>query len=125
MSSHIPALRATALQAADALARYELHVRRLAATWLDMELYRTVSTEIDEIQRYCKGLPQFSVAWVALLISHAELIHCLWRSSQPGSAVPWKERQHCLLDHIACIHVLADRCIDLARQQHDAPCSQY
>ena len=122
---HTPALRAAALRAAVALERYELHVRRLAATWLDMELYRTVSAEIDEIKGHCACLPQFSVAWVSLLISHSELIHCLWRSTQAGNVVPWQERQRHLLDHIACIRVLADHCACFVPGEQDAPCSQY
>lgn len=124
-ASQTPAMRATAIQAADALERYKLHVGRLAATWLDMELYGTVSAEIDEIQRYCRTVPALSLPWVALLISHAELIHCLWRSSQPGRGVPWEDRQRSLADHLASIDVLKERCDSLAPRHEDAPVSQF
>lgn len=111
-ASHFPAVRATALHAATALARYERHVRKLAATWLDMELYRTVSQEIDEIQRDCTMLPDVAAAWAALLVSHADLVHALWRSTQPATpAGPAPEVRPQLEQHLACIDTLARRCL--------------
>ena len=55
-------------------------MNRLAETWLDMELYRTVSEEVEEIRLLAASASTLSVPWVELLISHAELIHCLWRN---------------------------------------------
>lgn len=106
-ASHHPVMRATALQAVAALARYERHVRRLAATWLDMELYQTVSEELDEIRKCCDVLPQVMLPWTALLISHSDLIHALWRS-QGGTG---EDARRQLQDHLACIDALARRCL--------------
>jgi hypothetical protein len=111
-ASHFPAVRATALHAATALARYERHVRKLAATWLDMELYRTVSEEIDEIQRDCTMLPDVAAPWAALLVSHADLVHALWRSTQTATpAGPAPDVRPQLERHLACIDALARRCL--------------
>lgn len=111
-ASHFPAVRATALHAATALARYERHVRKLAATWLDMELYRTVSEEIDEIQRDCALLPDVAAPWAALLVSHSDLVHALWRSTQSATpAGPAPDVRPQLEEHLACIDALARRCL--------------
>jgi hypothetical protein len=107
-------MRAMALQAATALARYERHVRKLAATWLDMELYATVSEEVDEIRRACAPMPELAVPWTKLLISHAELVHVLWRSSQEQPAISAEDVDKRLQEHLACIDSLARRCLRLA-----------
>jgi hypothetical protein len=113
MSAREPeAHRAHALQAAAALARYERHVRRLAATWLEMELYATVSAEIDEIGRACAQLPDVQVSWVALLVSHTELVHALWRVGKPSLEVD--DSSLALREHLQCIDALARRCLRLA-----------
>jgi hypothetical protein len=99
----------TALEVEAALDRYERHVRELVQTWLDMDLYREVSVEIDAIRACCAAVPELSVPWVALLISHADLVHCLWRSGQPGQRVAQRELQQRLDDHVRCIRALAER----------------
>jgi hypothetical protein len=106
------ATRASALSAAAALASYERHVRRLATTWLDMELYRTVSAEIDAIGRACAQLPSVRVPWVALLVSHAELVHALWRSD--GQSADLGGCAEALHEHLQCIDALARRCLRVA-----------
>lgn len=113
-ASHFPVMRALAVQAATSLARYERHVRKLAATWLDMELYATVSGEIDEIQRCCSALAEVSGPRTALLISHAELVHVLWRSTQRGRVVGRDEVDKRLREHLACIDMLARNCLGIA-----------
>jgi hypothetical protein len=116
--SQSPALRATALQIAVALTRYERHVRRLAATWLDMELYTRVSEEFDEIRDLCAMLPSLAVPCATLLISHAELIHALWRRSQrdAGEALDATDAQSMFEEHLACIDWLARRSLRLAEE---------
>jgi hypothetical protein len=119
-ASHFPAIRATALQLTAALARYELHVSRLVVGGLEMDLYETVSEEIDEIKVFCAAVPGVAVPWAALLVSHAELIHALWRqanqapTARTGSDVTWR-----LQDHLACIDVLARRCMRIAERHGD------
>jgi hypothetical protein len=114
-ASHLPAVRATAMQAAVALARYERHVRRLSATWLNMELYRTVSDEADEIRSLCANLPQMSGPHAELLISHAELIHALWRRGD-DSTLPAEEVTCRLAEHLLCIDALARSCLRTAER---------
>lgn len=109
-----PALRATAIETAMGLARYERHVRRLVDTWVDMELYQTVSSEIDHIRTCCGPLPQVAVPWTALLISHAELVHALWQSMDDPAGARAPAVQARLQEHLACIDVLARRCLRLS-----------
>jgi len=70
---------AVAFQLLAALEKYEADVERMVDTWLDMDLYRDVSEQIEQIRMYNASLPQLGVAWVELLIAHAELVHTLWR----------------------------------------------
>jgi hypothetical protein len=111
-ASQFPVLRASsARQATSALARYERHVRRLAATWLDMELYATVSAEMDEIRRFATVVPALAVPCTAVLISHADLIHALWAANQPGAQPCPGEVDRRLEEHLHCIDALARRCV--------------
>lgn len=103
-----------ALQAAAALVRYDRHVRVLAATWLDMDLYSKVSEEVDEVRRCCAALPELGLPSTRLLVSHAELIHELWRSGQREGSLGNKDIDERLHEHLACIGVLARRCRRLA-----------
>ena len=103
------AIQATAQEVEASLAAYATHVRELVFTWLDMELYHTVSAEIDEIRAACAGRPELSVPWVALLVSHAELVHCLWRRGQPGERPGSGEVQQLLREHLQCIARLGER----------------
>jgi hypothetical protein len=119
-ASQPPALRAAAIHTAAALARYERHVRRLAASWLDMDLYRVVSREIDEIRRACAVLPDTSVACSELLISHAELIHALWREGQTVCNEGCEDSTDMLQQHLACIDLLARRCLHIASGRVDS-----
>jgi hypothetical protein len=112
------AIRASALGAAAALASYERHVRRLATTWLDMDLYRTVSAEIDAIGNACAKLPNVQVPWIALLVSHAELVHALWRSDGKALTLPGSEAA--LQEHLHCIDTLARRCLRVAALSRQA-----
>src|SRR4051794_22413253 len=109
--SHSAVLRVTALQAAAALARYERHVRTLAGTWLDMELYEQVSGEIDDIKSLCAGMPEVTMAWSALLVSHAELIHALWKDAHRANPVGEDPADLLLAEHLACIRALSRRCL--------------
>ena len=106
------ALGSAPLQVANALARYERHVRKLAVTWLDMELYGIVSDEVDAVRNCCGGIPELGVAGIALLISHAELIHALWRRGERSDDGD-DEVATRLQDHLACIDTLARRCLRL------------
>lgn len=119
-ASHFPVLRASALQTAAALERYEANVRRLVATWLDMDLYATVSQEIDEIKAYCGTLPDVTLPWSALLVSHAELVHTLWRSGETGASRD-DEVAARLAEHLACIAALAEACRQLSDRIRPGP----
>ena len=78
-ASHAPALDAIAFQLVVALDRYEADTERMVDTWLDMELYGSVSDQVEQIRMYSITMPELAVFWVELLIAHAELVHSLWR----------------------------------------------
>lgn len=107
------AIEATALHLLAALDDYERDARALVESWLDMDLYALVSAEIDELKLCCSTLPNLTVPWVSLLISHAELVHCLWRSTQP--LPPGRDEvERCLAEHLECVrwlHAHAERIV--------------
>jgi hypothetical protein len=119
-ANHAPALRAIALHAARMLARYERHVRRLAATWLDMELYRNVSQEIDDIRLSCAAIPELTVPWTALLVSHSDLVYALWHGAGTRQGPPRDAVDHKLQEHLERVDALARRCVALARTYGEA-----
>jgi hypothetical protein len=103
------AIDAAAFQLAALLERYEEHVEQLVLSWLDMDLYAQVGREVDEMRLHCASLPQLSVPWVHLLISHTELIHCLWKCSPAGEPSPLLVE--CRGKHATAIRDLREKCI--------------
>jgi hypothetical protein len=101
-------IEAAAFQLAALLERYEEHVEELTSTWLDMELYVKVGKEVDEMRLHCATLPQLSVPWVHLLISHTELVHCLWKTSPDGQ--PSAKLADCRGKHAIAIRALREKC---------------
>ena len=109
-----PAPQAAASHALAAQERYQAQLRRFAANWMDMELYRRVGDELDEIRQGCREVPELSHAWVELLIAHAELVQSLWQSAGPALAA----ERHQLVEKVgataadleaACMRLLRPR----------------
>ncbi|NML47216.1 hypothetical protein HHL11_25945 [Ramlibacter sp. G-1-2-2] len=113
-ASQLPAVQATALQAVARLQLYEEHLRQLVGSWLDMELYQSVSAEVDNIRASCAILPGLAIPIAALVVSHADLVHCLWRNSQPGSSAGIAECDTELQEHLGNIHSLSRKCLRAA-----------
>lgn len=106
--------RAIAFQLAAALERYEEQSAEMVRTWLDMDLYAQVSGLVDEMRLHCASLSRLSVPWVAFLISHSELVFCLWRlGSRPAGGCP--EVQACVGRHSAALRDLRQCCVRLFR----------
>ena len=118
MSAHsAPALDACVLQLAALLEGYEQDVRTMVDTWLDMDVYRRVSAEVEDIRMYCGNLPQLSVAWAELLIAHAELVHSLWRLRFRDADADRGVFQEVVARHGACVRSLRARCLRLLGRQ--------
>jgi len=112
-ASHAPARDAIGLQLAATLERYERDSAAMVDTWLDMDLYQQVSGEVEQIRVCCALLPQLSVQWVELLITHAELVHSLWRLRFQEVAAD-RAQLHELRDrHADCAATLKSRCLRL------------
>jgi hypothetical protein len=102
-----------ALQLAAALDQYEALTQETLAAWPDLERYRAMSDQVEQLRLYSAGLPQLRVQWVKLLIAHAELVHFLWRL-QYGPAQAVHEQIAPVRDHHAdCIAELRDHCLRL------------
>lgn len=110
-ASSAPALDAIALQLVASLNAYERDVGRMIDSWLDMELYRKVSEQVEEIRLYSAALPRMSVQWVELLIAHAELVHCLWRLRFREDESQHGQLQEARCRHTACVATLRARCL--------------
>lgn len=112
-ASHAPILDAIAFQMVAALERYEQDCARLTESWLDMELYREVSEQVDQIRLYSASLPQLSVPWVELLIAHAELIHQMWRAQSARLAAGDHAFAQTLERHARAVRTLHQGCLRL------------
>jgi hypothetical protein len=110
-----PALDAILAELATAVASYEQDVEALLAAWPDMERYRTVSDGIDAIRRHAAAVPPVSVAFVALLIAHTELIHALWQQTNDGRAGNARHVQQAREQHAQCAAGLRRQCRGLLR----------
>jgi hypothetical protein len=112
-ASHAPVLDAIAFQLAAALERYEQDVGRMMDTWLDMDLYREVSRQVEEIRMYSAALPQLSASWLEVLIAHAELIHHMWRVQNARPAPQARDLAAVRERHAAAVRRLHDACLRL------------
>lgn len=109
--SHFVELGAVAVHVLAALGQYEEDVVQLVQGWSadpDMEHYARVSRQIDGIRDLCGLLPRVAAQWVTVLISHAELMHSLWRVSQSQEAFAGMTDR--LDDHRAAIEALRAKC---------------
>jgi hypothetical protein len=100
---------AVAFELAAALESYEEEVQRLVGTWLDMELYASVSSRVDRMKMLSASLPQLAVPWVHLLISHAELIHCLWKCGEQSRSS--RDVEQCRERHVLAITAMREKCL--------------
>lgn len=111
------ALDAIGLQLLAALDSYEADVAAMIASWPDLERYHAVSEQVENIRMYSSALQDVRVQWVEVLITHAELVHCLWKAQygQPDGAQGLEDvRVH----HADAVLTLRNRCLRaMARAQ--------
>ncbi|MGV3570478.1 MAG: hypothetical protein ACO1PB_07755 [Ramlibacter sp.] len=118
-ASQTPARLAIASQLMAALDAYERDTVSMVAAWPDLERYRCASEQVESIRNFSAALPEVRVAWVELLIAHAELVHFLWRmqyGDQPATRLelgPVRDR------HGACVAALRTGCLALLAPQED------
>jgi hypothetical protein len=74
--------RASGLLAA--LDTYELTSARLVDRWLDMDIYRDCSTQIDAIREQGVTSPALTVLSLQLVIAHSELVGTMWQNASKG-----------------------------------------
>jgi hypothetical protein len=115
-ASHAPVLDAIAFQMAAALETYEHDVERMLEEWLDMDLYREVSGQVEEIRMYSAALPQLGVPWVEVRISHAELIHHMWRVQNARPAPDAEDFESVRQRHAEAVRRLHAACLRLLTQ---------
>ena len=119
--SHLPALDAIAFQTVVALERYEGDMARLVETWVDMELFSSVSDQIETIRLYSAALPRLSVPWAELLIAHAELVHCLWSRQFEPQEEAAERLQRCRAAHGHSVETLRSRCLRYGKPSASRP----
>jgi hypothetical protein len=118
MSAHpANALDAIALQLVMALERYAQDTGRMIASWPDLELYRSVSDQIETIRMYAAALPDARVQWVELLIAHSELVHLLWRV-QYGQGKAMADTLEARLHHTDALAAMRNRCLRVVAASH-------
>jgi hypothetical protein len=111
--------QATAVRLAAALEQYDTRYAEMVRTWLDMELYAAVSALVHEMGHCASWLPLLSLPWTAFLISHSELVFCLWRAGSGNSRSP--EVQACARHHSVTLRNLRQCCGRLREGDQGGP----
>lgn len=110
MSAHQrTAIDATALRLAALLEQYERDVEELTSTPADTALCVRFRRGVDDIRRLCAACPVLSVPWLHVLISHAELVHCLWPGSSAAADTGVAER--CKAHHLVAVRAFRQQCL--------------
>ena len=107
--AHIPAVNAILFELLAQLRGYESHVDQLAREWhteRDVVLFGEAGRAMDRIRMLVVEVPRLSAQWLMLMISHAELMHNLWRMTRGESLDLDAE----VRDHLACVTALAASC---------------
>jgi hypothetical protein len=89
----------------------------MIAGWPDLERYRSVSGQIEQIRMYAAALPDARVQWVELLIAHAELVHLLWRVQYGETGLAMSDTLDARLHHTDAVAALRHRCQRLMARQ--------
>jgi hypothetical protein len=77
--------RAIAFQLLAALDEYDQDLRPLVRGY-DPERYASLARQFDQLRLYAGSLPELSVAWVAVLVSRAEMTFNLFRAQHDPQA---------------------------------------
>lgn len=112
------ALDVIALQLVGALGRYADDTAQMIGNWPDMELYRDVSDQVENIRMYASALPDARVQWVELLIAHSELVHLLWRMQYGERGMAMADTSDAQLHHTDAIAGLCNRCLQVLASSH-------
>lgn len=115
LPSHQAEQSASAFQLAAALEPYESSVDQLVASGYDPELHASITRQIEQMRVHAGALPEFSVVWVALLISRFELTHALWKADRaaadPAVLAAYGEHKESIAGlRRHCTRILARRC---------------
>lgn len=102
-----PSVDATAFRLAALLEQYEEDIEDLTSPWLDCAAYARVTRCMGEMRPLCAGLPLLSVASLQLLITHFELLHCLWNAAGPDAADTRARKA----DHLGAVRTLRSLCL--------------
>lgn len=95
--------RVVTFKLAAALEKYEMDLRALADTWLDLDLFRRMQEEFSELRILGASLPKLSVSWVAVLVSRTRLLQALCSRTAPAMAA--------LQEHLLAVESLRKRCL--------------
>jgi hypothetical protein len=102
MQTNEGSARVVTFKLAAALEKYEIDLRTLAESWLDLDAVRKLQDEFAQLRQLGASLPRLSVSWVAVLVSRARLLRTLCR---PGPIVP------ALQEHLAAVEGLRRNCL--------------
>ena len=109
---HSPAVNAMLFELLAQLQGYRSHVDHLAQEWhtrRDVVLFGEAGQAMDRMRALVVEVPQLSAQWLMVMISHAELMHNLWRLTR-GEALDGDAE---VGDHLACVTALAASCREL------------
>jgi hypothetical protein len=112
---HSPELNAIVFQLLAELEGYELQVHRLAREWestQELVLFGETGRAMDRMRALAGALPQLSVQWVMIMISHTELMHNLWRVSR-GEKIDIPAE---IKGHLEAVDAMAAKCRRLLTQ---------
>lgn len=111
-ATRLAPIEATTFQLLGELEAYELHLHEVARQWGqtgDVVLFGEAGRSLDRIRGLASALPAVSALWVMVMVSHAELMHDLWRVSNGERLDMACEVQ----GHLAYVRELATACRQL------------
>lgn len=107
--SHFPELNAILFQLLAELEAYESHIERLGRDWetrREVVLFGAAGKAMDRMRLLAVAIPELSVQWVMVMISHTELMHNLWRMTKGAPLDVATEVE----DHLASVAAMVAKC---------------
>ncbi len=116
-SSQAASLSPVAFRLAAALERYQAEFDQLVESWFDWNLCRTVTRELDAIDKLRGALPQLAADMTDVVMRHVELLRSLCRVGVRGEAGAASEIQVLRSRQRAAIESLRNKCLRLITRE--------
>lgn len=103
-------MRAIASELLPALERYQHDFDEMVESWMDRNLYRCATRELQDIRMMRGSLPELTDEMAEILMRHVELVNAAWKVQIKPSDEATNELKRLRLRHRAAVEAMGRKC---------------